>query len=127
MLTSKWKAIGTVTVMTVSLFATPSWAGDTLKLRSLQLSPESYTSRTVRVAGRVTSHRIRVTNTEKCIHRFTIMDDTGTMQAIYMAACPGGASYLRNGDRVMLDVRLEKDRGEKRLLKVRSVVAKIDH
>lgn len=37
------------------------------------------------------------TRLEKCMQRFMVKDDTGTIQAVYTTICPND-SLLRNGD-----------------------------
>lgn len=119
-----------LTILVISLSATLSWAGDLLKLGSLQAESESYKLKNVRVEGLVTGHRINhftgnEMKRETCIHYFTVRDDTGSMRAVYMTICPGGGALLRNGDRVTVDARFEKAPGTAGRLNVRSVVAKI--
>jgi hypothetical protein len=126
-----WKArrlIGLgLTVLLVTLVANLSWAGDLLKVSSLLGDPEAYKLKSVRIAGRVTSHRMHYFTgnvTKNCIHYFTIKDDTGTMKAVYPTICHGGAVFIRDGDRVTIDARFENARGTAGLLNVRSVVTK---
>jgi hypothetical protein len=107
-------------VLTMSLFAAPSWAADMVKIESLLASPESYKMKLVRVEGVVVGHRIghfigSTSKLEKCIQRFMMKDETGVIEAVYTTLCPIGATFLRNGDRVTLEAHFSG------ILDVRSV------
>ncbi|HEY7417384.1 MAG TPA: hypothetical protein VH593_19525 [Ktedonobacteraceae bacterium] len=86
-----------------------SSALDTVKISSLLADPTGYNMKLVRIEGTVgqlqTNHFIgNNTKLEKCMQRFMVKDDTGTIQAVYTTICPND-SLLRNGDRVSMEAR----------------------
>lgn len=113
-------------VLSVSLFATISWASDLLKIGSLLANPESYKMRIVQVEGIVSGYRMNhfigsVTKLEKCTQYFIVEDDTGAMSAVYATICPTGVVILRDGDRVTIEGQFERAPGAEGILDVRSV------
>ncbi len=115
-------------VLTASLFNLAS-AADVLQISSLLTSPERYAFQSVRVEGRVSHHRIEqfiqpTMKRQACNQFFTVEDDTGAMDAVYLTLCPTGTPILRDGDRVILDANFERAPGTMGHLTVRSVTKK---
>ena len=109
---------GMLLVLTVP--ANFSWAVDTVKISALLADPTGWNSKLVRVDGTVvnlqTNHFIgNNTRLEKCIQRFAVRDDTGTIQAIFTTICPNEI-LVKNGDRVSMEARFSG------VLEVRSVI-----
>ena len=115
-----------VIVIVASLFGASSWASDLLQLSSLHASPDVYRSKSVRIVGRVTRHHVTILEYDKCTHSFTVQDATGTMKAVYTTVCPAGGSFLRNGDRVTIDGHFESTPGTAGLLKVHSILSRLE-
>jgi cytochrome c-type biogenesis protein CcmE len=84
-----------------------SWAADTVKISSLLADPPGYNMKLVRVEGTVVNLQMQhfigsMTKLEKCVQRFMVKDETGTIQAVYTTICPND-SMLRNGDHVTME------------------------
>jgi hypothetical protein len=93
-------------VLTVSLFAATSWAGDVLQIAALLASPMTYHGQRVRVTGVVSGLRMEtlvhpVTKQRQCTQHFTIADDSGAIDATAVNLCP--AVTLKTGDRATID------------------------
>jgi 2,3-bisphosphoglycerate-independent phosphoglycerate mutase len=108
----------------MSLVATLSSAGTVTDVASMLDSPESYQSKTVRVTGTVSNHKLQ-RGVTKCFQSFTLEDDTGSIDAVYKANCSGARNALRDRDVVTVDARFELTSGNSGMLKVRAIVSKV--
>lgn len=117
-------AMITSIAVALSLVATLSSAGTLAEVASLLDNPGSYQSKMVRVTGTVSNHKIQRGLT-KCFQSFTIEDDTGSIDAIYKANCSGARNALRDRDVVTVEARFEQTSGDSGVLKVRSIVSKV--
>lgn len=99
--------VGTATLL-VGLVTGLARAGDVVKIGSLLEDPTGYNMKLVQVEGVVTAHQMNhfignVTKLEKCIQRFLVKDDTGTIEAVYATICHKDTPIFENGDHVTLD------------------------
>ncbi len=116
-------------VLAGSLFATGSWAGESVKVGQLLAHPESYNMKAVTVEGTVRGHHLdhfigSVSKMEKCTQNFTVADETGAIKATYASICTVGSQevvVLQNGDRVTVEANFSGAPGAEGLLTVRSV------
>lgn len=111
-------------VAAVSLAATLSFAGTVVDVGSLLDNPDAYQSKAVRVTGTVSNHKIQ-RGVTKCFQLFTLEDDTGSVDAVYKASCSGARNALRDRDVVTVEARFEVTSGREGMLKVRSIVSKV--
>ena len=114
----------TSVVVALSLVATLSSAGTVAEVGTLLDNPDSYQSKTVRVTGTVSNHKIQ-RGVMKCFQLFTLEDDTGSIDAVYKANCSGARNALRDRDVVTVEARFEVTSGSSGILKVRSIVSKV--
>lgn len=91
-----------------ALVANLAWAADVVKIGSLLADPRGYTMKLVHVEGVVTAHQMNhfigsVSKLEKCIQRFLVKDDTGSIEAVYATLCQKDTPIFENGDHVTLE------------------------
>jgi hypothetical protein len=108
----------------LSLVAGVSLAETVADVGSLLDHPDSYQSKAVRVTGTVSNHKIQ-RGVTKCFQSFTLEDDTGSIDAVYRASCAGARNALRDRDIVTVEAHFEMTSGNSGLLKVRSIVSKV--
>ena len=111
-------------VVALSLVATLSFAGSVADVGSLLDDPNTYQSKAVRVTGTVSNHKIQ-RGVTKCFQLFTLEDDTGSIDAVYKASCSGARNAIRDRDVVTVEARFEVTSGNSGILKVRSIVSKV--
>lgn len=111
-------------VAALSLVATFSSAGTLAEVAALLDNPSVYQAKMVRVTGTVSNHRIQRGMT-KCFQLFTLEDDTGSIDAVYKANCAGARNLLRERDVITVEARFEANSGDSGLLKVRTIVSKV--
>jgi hypothetical protein len=92
----------------VSLLAGLSWAGEPVKIGSLLADPRGYNMKLVNVEGVVTASQMNhfigsVSKLEKCVQRFLVKDDTGTIDAVYTTLCQKETPIVEHGDRVTIE------------------------
>lgn len=120
----RWLVTMTSLVAAVSLAATLSFAGTVADVGSLLDNPDAYQSKAVRVTGTVSNHKIQ-RGVTRCFQLFTLEDDTGSIDAVYKASCSGARNALRDRDVVTVEARFEVSSGKEGMLKVRSIVSKV--
>lgn len=120
----KWLATVISIVAAPSLAATLSFAGTVADVGSLLDNPDAYQSKAVRVTGTVSNHKIQ-RGVTKCFQLFTLEDDTGSIDAVYKASCSGARNALRDRDVVTVEAAFEVTSGKEGMLKVRSIVSKV--
>jgi hypothetical protein len=91
-----------------ALVASLAWAADVVKIGSLLADPRGYNMKLVHVEGVVTAHQMNhfigsVSKLEKCIQRFLVKDDTGSIEAVYATLCQKDTPIFENGDHVTLE------------------------
>lgn len=107
----------------VGVTATVAWATEPVKIASLLNDPKGYNMRLVQVDGEVTAHQMNhfigsVSKLEKCVQRFLVKDDTGSIEAVYTTLCQKGTPLLESGDHVTMEAHFSG------VLEVRSLTKK---
>lgn len=99
---------GGLMILTLGLLASTTWAAEPVKINSLLTYPDMYKMKIVQVEGTVQNYRMNHfiggrSKLEKCIQRFSVEDDTGTVDASYAALCRMGPVMLKDGDQVTIE------------------------
>ncbi|MGQ0556955.1 MAG: hypothetical protein ACT4PN_13540 [Nitrospiraceae bacterium] len=92
-------------ILALGLLASTTWAAEPVKINSLLTYPEMYKMKVVQVEGTVQNYRMNHfigerSKLEKCVQRFSVEDETGTVDASYATLCQMGTVMLKDGDQV---------------------------
>ena len=92
----------------MGLHSLTAWSAEPVKINSLLTYPDMYKMKVVQVEGTVQNYRMKHfigerSKLEKCIHVFSVEDETGAVDASYAALCQMGPVMLKDGDQVTIE------------------------